>query len=165
MNFPSVIAAALLAFAVPAMAGDGGLPTPFSDPVVSAGATSSTSVHALVNVDSCYVAQLPGTIQVEGNVVTWIVEVLALACGTPPPPYPIETSFGPLAPGSYTLLVRTRDPSSGALGPAVSVGFVVANGTIPTLDAKGLLVFALLVGFVAAARFKKEIPKRVTARH
>lgn len=68
-----------------------------------------------------------------------------MASAVPPPAYAIETTFGALPPGQYTLLVRARDRVSGQIGPPFQAGFVVANGSIRALGPIGLATLAGLL--------------------
>lgn len=157
---------ASILFVVSAHAVAQGLPEPFYGASIIGAPTSSTLITAQAVIDPCYQALEPGQVTLSGNTVTWAVDVRGLVCpATPPPPYAIGTSFGPLQPGTYTLLVRARDPLTGQLGPPLAVPFGVTPAiatSVPLFDRRGL---SLLVVLVVIAALVAVIAGRKPARN
>lgn len=116
--------------------------------------TSATPVQAVAIIDPCdWIG--PSQVSIVGNVVTWVIDLRGLPCGTPPPSPGAFATFGPLSPGQYTLVVRSRDPLTGELGPpfTVSFGVIAAPESVPSMGALGIAMLAMML--VAAALLRR----------
>lgn len=134
-----------------------GLPQPFTEARVFGSPTAADTIRAQAILEPCYVVSPIGSqsISVDGNVVTWAINVRSITCGPPLPQDGTEISFGPLPAGAYTLLVRAREPLGGELGPPFVVPFTVNTISVPALHWIGVLLLGsvlLAAGWVTRRR-------------